>query len=186
MGFVVPAMMIASAAVSAYGAVQQGKAASDMANYRAQVARNNTILAEQNAGWAEAQGAAEESANAMKIRSGIGRLKAGMAASGVRVDEGSSADVLDSAEALGELDTLTIRSNTARKVYGYKVGAQSEESSAKLLGTAGENAETAGGISALSSALSSASSVGAKYAAWQNVAPKSPPAGSFGSSSAWY
>lgn len=166
------ALTVASMAMSAYGKYQEGQAASEMMNYRSQVAANNKKIAEQYEGWEQSRGAAEESANAMKQRAGIGRLRANMAASGVRLDSGSSADVLDSAVALGELDTLTIRSNTARKMYGYRVAGQSEGAQSGILSLAGSNAESAGGVGALGSLLSGASSVAGKYAAWQNVAPK--------------
>lgn len=164
------AIGIGGAVISASGQIAGGVAAQNRANYQAQVARNNAQLAKQNAAWAEAQGYAEESAQGMKGRAGIGKLKAGMAAGGIDVGSGSAADVLDSAAALNELDTLTIRSNAARKVYGYNVEAESQEEGAKLSKYEGDSAMEGAEIGALGSLLSSASSVGGKYAAWQNTA----------------
>lgn len=154
---------------SAIGASRAGEAAGNAAAYRAQIARNNAMLAEQNEKWAEQEGNAEESAQAMKTRAGIGTLKAGMGASGVDVNTGSYADVQDAASALGELDAMTIRSNTSRKVYGYRVEGQNQETAAKLADYEADNARSSGKLGFLSSLLSTASSVGGRYAGWQRT-----------------
>lgn len=160
----------ASGGVQVMGALNEGKANSNAAAYRAQVARNNEIIANQNAKWAEQQGNAEESAQGMKTRAGVGRLVAGQSATGVDVNTGSYADVQDAASALGELDAMTIRSNMSRKVYAYKADAASKGAEAQLLDAESRNAKQAGKLKALSSALSAASSVGGKFAGWQSTA----------------
>lgn len=163
------ALAVGGAAVGAFGKIQEGEAKSQAANYQAQVAENNRKIALQNSSWAMEAGTAREAAEGMKVRAGVARLKARQAASGVDVNTGSSKEVTDAASALGSLDALTIRSNTAREAYGYEVAATSEEAKANLARMEGENAKTSGYIGALSSLLSGASSAGGKYAAWQNV-----------------
>jgi hypothetical protein len=163
------ALAVGGAAVGAFGKLQEGDARSRAANYQAQVAENNKLIAEQNARWATTAGTARETAEGMKVRAGVARLKARQGASGVDVNTGSSKEVTDAASALGSLDAMTIRSNTAREAYGYEVAATSEQAKANLARMEGESAKTSGYIGALSSLLSGASSAGGKYAAWQNV-----------------
>lgn len=161
------ALAVGGAALGAVGKIGEGEAKSQAANYQAQVAKNNQLIAEQNASWATSAGTAREAAQGMKTRAGVATLKARQAAGGVDVNTGSSSEVRDAASALGSLDALTIRSNTAREAYGYEVAATSEEAKANLARMEGENAT--GYIGAASSLLSGASSAGGRYAAWQNV-----------------
>lgn len=165
------AVAMAGATLSAAGTYGAGHANSEKAAYQAQVARNNAIIADRNAQWATETGAAEGSAQGMKTRAGAGRLKAAQGSGGVDVNTGSSAAVQASFAALGELDQLTIRSNTARKVYGFNVEKQSQESAAKLYDWESDSAEEGAVLSAMGSLLSSASSVGGRYAQMQRFAP---------------
>jgi hypothetical protein len=103
-----------------------------------------------------------------------GRAKAAQGASGIDVNTGSAANVRTAIAKLGALDALTIRSNTARAVYGYEVAATSDEAQSQLLSAEAKQAGTAGDISALGTFLSSASSVGAKYAGMQTGATPVP------------
>lgn len=153
--------------VKAGGAMAAGDAANNAAMYRAQVAENNAKIAEQNVQWAEQAGAAKEGMQNMKTAQTVGGIKTAQGASGVNLDTGSAADVRAAAAALGELDALTIRSNTAREAYGYRVQGQSDKAQAELDRMQGAEAQRAGKVSALSSLLESASSVGGKYASWK-------------------
>jgi len=69
---------------------------------------------------------------------------------------------------LGALDALTIRSNTARAVYGYEVQESNDLAQSQLLESEAKQAREAGDLSALGTFLSGASSVGAKYAPLQS------------------
>jgi len=65
------------------------------------------------------------------------------------------------------MDAMNIRSNAAREAFGYKVRATSEESEAVLSRFEGENARTAGMISAGATLLGGASSAASKWADWK-------------------
>lgn len=65
---------------------------------------------------------------------------------------------------------MTLRSNTARRAYGYEVEATSDEARAGLLRAEAQQAKQAAKIGAISSLLGTASSVGSKYASWTNIA----------------
>jgi hypothetical protein len=66
------------------------------------------------------------------------------------------------------LDALTIRSNSAKKAYADEVQANSDTAQGQLDTMAGDNAKTAGEISAGGTLLSGASTVGGNYLKMQN------------------
>lgn len=109
----------------------QGYAQSQAANYQAQVARNNQIVANQNASIALQQGQTQEEAQRIKTGEMMGGIVANQAASGVNPNEGSALNVRSSAAETGELDALTIRYNSnlqARNLQyqGAQYGAQAQ------------------------------------------------------------
>jgi hypothetical protein len=107
----------------------QGMSQSQAANYNAQVARNNQVLAQQNAKLAIQEGGVQEQAQRQKTSQLIGAEVAQGAASGVNPNTGSALNVRSSAGETGELDALTIRYNAqlaARNalIQGSSFGAQ--------------------------------------------------------------
>jgi hypothetical protein len=165
---------LAGGGISAFGAYEGGQARAASANYQAQVAANNAKIAQWNASMEAASGAAKESAQGMKTAASAGTAKAAQGASGIDVNTGSAANVRQAVAKLGALDALTIRSNTARSVYGYEVAATSDEAQSQLLSAEAKQAGEAGDISALGTFLSSASSVGSKFASMQTGATPVP------------
>jgi hypothetical protein len=162
---------IAGGGITALGAVEGGMSHAAMANYQAQVAANNAKIAQWNATTEAESGAAKESAQGMKTAAAAGAAKAAQGASGIDVNTGSAANVRQAIGKLGALDALTIRSNTARAVYGYEVQASSDTAESQLLQAEAKQAGTAGDISALGTFLTTASSVGSKWASMQNPSP---------------
>lgn len=170
MAFVLPAIpMIAAAAgvagagISAYGAIQGGKATRDMMNYRAQIAQNNKTIAEQNAESTIQAGQAKAQATGMKGAAEGGRMKARQAASGVDVNTGSFVDVQEGQREAALLDVETVIHNADLRAYGYRAQAQNFEAESQLDRMAGEQAETAGKLKAASTILGAASSLGGKW-----------------------
>lgn len=87
---------------------------------------------ERNAGYADAQGQdalargrQAEGAQRRGMRGLAGSQRAALAASGVNIDSGSAADVVENDQQIGELDALTIRNNARREAWGY--GVQSSD-----------------------------------------------------------
>jgi membrane protein involved in colicin uptake len=162
---------LVGAGLSSYGAYEGGQATAASANYQAQVAANNAKIAQENAQMEAASGASKEAAQGMKTAATAATAKAAQGASGIDVNTGSAANVRQAIGKLGALDALTIRSNTARSVYGYEVAATSDTAQSQLLEMQASQAQSAGDISALGTFLSGASSVGAKFAPLQPQAP---------------
>src|SRR5437660_4174468 len=148
---VLGAVGLVGSAVSAYGAYQSGQAQSAAANYQAQVAMNNAAIARQNAGLEIASGEQQATTMGLRTRAVVGQEKASQGAAGVNVNRGTAVDVRAGAEEMGMLDALTIRSNAARRAYGYQVAATSNVAQSQLLQMQGQQAQTAGDIGAFSS-----------------------------------
>jgi hypothetical protein len=158
---------VASAAIGAYGAIQSGQAQQAAANYSAQVASNNAVIAGYNAKAATDAGTAAVTANQMKVAALEGAQRASEASSGVDPNSGSPLDLQVSTAKVGELDSLTISNNAARTAYGYEVQGMNQTAQAALDTAQGQNAATAGEIGAVSSVMSSAASLSGKWAQYQ-------------------
>ncbi len=87
--------------------------------YQKQIIHNNIKMAKYNALMAEQTGEARSTAMGLKGRAAYGAITADQAASGVDINTGSSVDVRSSAARLAQLDSMTIKSDAARDVYGY-------------------------------------------------------------------
>lgn len=148
----------AGAGIGAIGAMNQGKAQSNALMYQAQVAENNAQIARNNAQLVTQSGEQQTANEGQKTRADVGAIKASQAASNIDVNTGSAVDVRSSAAELGQLNALTIRSNTAREAYGYEVAATGQQATAALDTAGAANAVRAGTTNAISSLLGGASS----------------------------
>jgi hypothetical protein len=144
--------------ISAFGNYSAGQATKQADFYQAQVARNNAAIEEQNAQWSTESGEAASEKQAMDTRAKAGAIRTEFAAGGVDPNSGSAGKVQQAQAMLGELDAMTLRSDTARKVYGYKVAETSDLATANLKMAEGEEAEKAGDIAAVGSLLGGATS----------------------------
>ena len=122
------ALAVASTAMSAYGAIQQGNAANQAAKFNSAVANNNAIAARQNA----SENAKRQQREARQ-RAGANRANA--AASGTF--GGSAFDLLEDNAMEEELDRLTI-------IHQGELKASGLEASGGLMSAQGRQAQTAG------------------------------------------
>lgn len=143
-----PATIITAigAAASALGAIQQGQAQKDTYNAQAQQALNDGAY---RADAAKAH--AEKFRKAGRAQQG--EAKAALAASGVKLGEGTPLEIDKSISANAEEDALSA-------ILSGKRAQSSAQQEAALLGKAGENAETSSYFSAAGSVLSA----GGRYA----------------------
>lgn len=137
---------LAGTAVSAVGAIQQGNAAKAAADYNAQIAERNAVIARQQGAAAAAKQEREG-----RIRMGMARASAG--GSGVTLD--SFGDLLQDSAKQEELDRLTI-------LYNADLQAQSGELSAAGERASGAAAQKAGYIGAAGSLLKGGASAYSK------------------------
>lgn len=156
------------AGASAIGAIGQSEAASSAANYQAQVARNNQMIADQNAQFALEQGQQQQTAKQQQTAQQISAERAETAASGIDPNNGSAARIQGSTAALGKLDADTIANNAARTAWGYRNQGASFGAEAGLLQSQASSAAAGGALGAFSSIIGGASSVANKWKIYQS------------------
>lgn len=122
-------MMGVGSAVSAIGAIREGNAAADAANYNANAAAQNALYARQ-------QAAEEEQQVRIMGRKTMGSMRAAYGASGVTM-EGSPMDVLAESAAAMERDALNVRRAGERRAQGFEAESSMERRKAGYAKTQG-------------------------------------------------
>jgi len=146
----------ASTLVGAAGQKQQADASAAASNYNSKVQDMNATLSERRARDALERGKLEEQQKRNEVAQISGRQKAGMAANGVDLSFGSPLDVLVDTATMGELDALTIRSNSAREAYDYRVQAVNGRADANLSRMNASATKKGGNLAAFGTLLSGA------------------------------
>lgn len=154
--------------LGAFGADTKADAESAAYAYKAQVARNNAIIAERNAAAATEAGGVAGQSNDLKTKNLVATQLVTQAGSGIDVNSGTNVDVRQSAADLGRLDTLTILNNAAKQSAGFKQQAMGFEADATLATSAGKYARDAGDINIMSSLLSGATGVADKWSGYKS------------------
>lgn len=162
------AFTVLGAVKGAQGAKAEGKAAQQAAEYNAKVSTNNAIIARRNAELSGQEGEAATGRQQAETRARVGAIKAQQAASGVDVNTGSAVDVRSSAAETGQLSAISLRSQAARKAYGYNQQATDYESQAILQRAEGQNARTAGNMNAQTTLLGGLADAGSGFASYLN------------------
>lgn len=161
------AISVGSTAVSsllgAFGAQQESGGQQRMYQYQAGIAKMNQQISLQNADYSRKVGEVEAQQSGMKTRAQIGDTRVKQGASGIDVHSKSSEAVIESEQEIGQHNQAIIRSNAAKKAYGYEVEAASHEAQAGAYAIAGEEAKKAGDLKSLGSILGGASSVATKW-----------------------
>ncbi len=155
--------------VSVAGAMQQGQAQKAASDYQVQVARNNQVVAQQNAQAVQDQAAVKAQATQRMGDIKLGAQRAAMGASGVGLDSGSALDVTGSTAQQTSLATANDGYQGQLAAYGYQNQANNFGSQAGMAAAAGENASSAGTVNAFSTFLSGASQVAGKWNGWRTT-----------------
>lgn len=132
MGQAIPGAQALTAIIGSVGDVLGGQSQASAAKYNAAVAQMNKKAALTNAAMVGEAGSEQAAIQSQKTRGEVGAIKTNQAAGGVSVDSGSAVDTRVSAEELGKLDALTIRSNAAKEAYGYQTQAANFEAESEL------------------------------------------------------
>ena len=168
-----PFLAMAGAGISAVSTISQGIATRNAANYQAQVAANNAIVAQQNATRAEQAGEAAAENQSRKGAAELAKVKVAQAASGIDVNTGSAVDVQAGERQTNQLETETVFQNDLMKAYGYRVNAENFKAEQGLETAKADEAVPASILSATGSLLSSASSLGSKWSSSSSGGPSS-------------
>lgn len=157
------ALTIGSTLMGAAGQIQQAQATAAANKYNAKVADMNAAISERRAKDALERGALAEQQKRRETAALLGKQKAAMAANGVDLTFGSPLDVIVDSATLGELDALTIRSNTYREEYDYRVDAANKRSQATMSRGAASSALTGGYLGAAGTVLGGAGNAYKNY-----------------------
>ena len=150
---------VASGALAAKGQYDQGQIAK-------QTGRNNQIMAEYAAQDAIKRGDEQANQVAQKARRLKGAQRAAMAAKGLDLDVGTSAELQDQTDFFGEMDQNTSRMNARRDAWSARASGQAALAQ-------GSAAARQGNLSAFSTVLGTAGQVSGKWADYK--APKKGP-----------
>jgi len=107
-------------------------AAAKMAQYQAQVARNNKIIAERAAEYAIETGQQRAAIQSMKGAAAAGTIKARQAANGLDVNAGTNVDVRVGQREAETFDSANVLHKAQLENYGYMVQAGNYEAEARL------------------------------------------------------
>lgn len=165
-GYTAAAMLVvavAGTAISASGQARAADAAGKEAAYKAQVARNNAIIAEQNADYATRAGQAKAAQESLQGAAKLGRIRTAIAAGGLDVNSGSAVDVQESQAEQTALDVETVIHNAQLDAYGYRSQSKNFEAEAGLQDYSGKETAAAGKTEAFGTLLSGASSAGSSW-----------------------
>lgn len=152
----------ASSVLGAAGAGLQGAASLEAGGYRAQVARNNQVIADDNAQLATFRG--QQAAEQSQLRTGQieGAQRAGFGASGVDVNSGSAVRTQADTARIGSMDATTIMNNAKRSAWGFTQQGRDFGADAQLDTMTG----VAGGVKSL---VGGASDFASKWSQWQTA-----------------
>lgn len=142
------ALGLLSSAVGAAGAIQQANAQAEAAEYNAKVQENNAKIAEFKARDAIVRGNEEQKKQMQHTASVAAKQRAAMAANNIDTTYGSALDTAVDTAMLGELDALTIQSNSYREAYDHKISATNEKNGATMSRMEADNARSAGFLNA--------------------------------------
>lgn len=140
----------------AVGNYQQGKTQQAMYNYQAQIDKNNAEIAKQNAAQERQAGLEEARLQRMKTLQTIGQQQTAMAANNVDITQGTALDIIGDTAQMGELDALTIQTNSERRALAYEQQANNYINQSNLDILAGANAKQAGTMNAISTTIEGA------------------------------
>lgn len=134
------------AAIAGQGAALEAAATAQSYTYKAGVATLNKQIMDRNAEYATAVGEVKAQQSGMATRFQIAQTRATQAASGLDINRGSAAAVRESEAEIGDFEQATIRSDSAREAYGYKVEGLNYEAESDLEKVSATNAISAGQI----------------------------------------
>lgn len=155
-------VVVAGAAVGAYGTIQQGKAQSAMAKFQAQQAEENAKRAQQNAASeAEAEVKRQSYIEGQK-KSTLASQRAALASSGLLLT-GSSLDVMSDTDLNFELQKADSRDQSANRRMAMLDQSHDFMIDSQLQMVASKNAKTSSYYGAGGTLLSGAGQAGAIY-----------------------
>jgi hypothetical protein len=145
--------------MGAIGAEMKGGAASAQARYQQGLATLNAKIMRQNEDYARFSGETEAQQKDMRNRQIIAQTRAAQGASNIDVGGMSQTAVRAGEFQVAAEDAAIIRSNAAKRAYGFEVEAQEAELQSTMYDYAAQQAGKGADIEAITSILGGASKV---------------------------
>lgn len=145
------------------GAKAQATAQANMYNYQAQVAQQNALINERNAQTALGVGEQKALIAGQAGRQDLGKVRAGLAASGVDIGSGSALDVQAGEQYRTTKNQEILRDTAGRQATDYRTQAYGDITQASLDQQAAQTSIQAGDIKAAGSLIGGAGSVADKW-----------------------
>lgn len=153
----------AGGVTSAIGGSYASDAKAQMYQYQAGVAGINAKIAKENADYSRYTGEIEAEKSGMKTKFQTGTMKTAQAAHGLDVNTGSTKDARESQHDVGLFDQAIIRSNAARRAYGFEIEEAKYKAEGDMYNKASESTKKAGKLSMIGSLIGTAGSVASKW-----------------------
>lgn len=155
------AMAVVGTATSAMGQMQAQKSQKAAANYQAQVAANNKILANRAAEDALMRGKLDADKQKIAGNQLISRQKAVMAQNGIVINQDTALDITTDTAETSTLDALTIRNNSEREAAGFRAQGENFQAQSDLALLSGKN--SGGGLAIAGTIATGLGSVASKW-----------------------
>lgn len=157
------------AGVTAYSQWQKGKQEKAYYEAQAKIARNNQKMANAQAEDAIKRGGEADIELRRQYAQKRGAQVAGLAASGVALDEGSALSVLQDTDMFEQIDSGRTRDNAQREAWGYRVQGTNYSNDATMARMAGRNASGAVPYAVGGTLLSTATDVSDRWLKFRNA-----------------
>jgi len=128
--------MLASAGLSALGALKGSLAKKEALNIQAQTAARNVQLADFRIDQAREVGREAEAATLRNIKTQQGSQRAASAKGAIDLGFGTPVDILMDTQEIGEFDLATIKSNTANRIFDLNIVKANAQDEQNLLSSA--------------------------------------------------
>lgn len=156
-------LMLVATAMSAAGAAASGVAASNQANYQAQVSKNQAMLADQQAQIGMKDSETKAAEKGLQDKATMGKMEATLSSGGIDVNTGSPKTVLDSERSISKAGSRDFMKAASMDWWAKKQQQVSAQGEAELQKSKSEMAGYAGAVGAGSSLLSGASKLNTEY-----------------------
>ena len=149
-----------AAITMATGALVQGAATQNAADYQSAVASNNALEASRNAAYSTQAGRVQAEQKSRQGAEKQAAVKTAMAANGVDVNTGSAVTVQEGERENAVTDTDTTMHNAVLKAYGYRTQETNFQAESQLDKAKGEDAAIGSYFNATGDLLSGAKGFG--------------------------
>lgn len=153
-------MMAAGTAMSALGAIQQGRAASANAKFQQQISMDNAARTSEEKRDALVRGADQEQQVLADGARVVANTRGALATNNMDLSFGSPLDTILATSVEVQRDAYRTRENTKREVNDLEVKRYNYLNNASAQAAEGKNAKTAGFIAGVGTALSGGAEIG--------------------------